>query len=172
MVTKLNLNVIFYLFNTDTEAITFFFPLFLLTGYKLAFNYLKGKRYVDAITICHKVQFVLNALSAVITFVLRNDPSFVISVIFLILLSLTVYRILNLLYPELSVHLVNKRWSSWLAYVKACSSGSAFSFCGCCLVNPYRAVGEDNTCIGRTVRKYFCLCGANLSRCRIIELQF
>uniref|UniRef100_A0A669Q528 Tetratricopeptide repeat protein 21B n=1 Tax=Phasianus colchicus TaxID=9054 RepID=A0A669Q528_PHACC len=24
-------------------------------GYKLAFNYLKGKRYVDAITICHKV---------------------------------------------------------------------------------------------------------------------
>lgn len=109
MVTKLNLNVIFYLFNTDTEAITFFFPLFLLTGYKLAFNYLKGKRYVDAITICHEVQFVLNALSAVITFVLRNDPSFVISVIFLILLSLTVYRILNLLYPELSVHLVNKR---------------------------------------------------------------
>lgn len=29
--------------------------------------------------------------------------------------------------------------------MKACSSGSAFSFCGCCLVNPYRAVGEDNT---------------------------
>nr|XP_047917295.1 tetratricopeptide repeat protein 21B isoform X2 [Anser cygnoides] len=24
-------------------------------GYKLAFNYLKGKRYVDAITVCHKV---------------------------------------------------------------------------------------------------------------------
>lgn len=25
------------------------------TGYKLAFNYLKAKRYVDAIDVCHKV---------------------------------------------------------------------------------------------------------------------
>lgn len=24
-------------------------------GYKLAFNYLKAKRYVDAISVCHKV---------------------------------------------------------------------------------------------------------------------
>ncbi|OXB69269.1 hypothetical protein ASZ78_011389 [Callipepla squamata] len=36
-------------------------------GYKLAFNYLKGKRYVDAIVICHKVEFVLNTLSTVTT---------------------------------------------------------------------------------------------------------
>lgn len=30
-------------------------PVF--TGFKLAFNYLKAKRYVDAINICHKVNF-------------------------------------------------------------------------------------------------------------------
>lgn len=44
-----------------------FFPL-LFTGYKLAFNYLKGKRYVDAIDVCHKVEFVyvLNTLSVVV----------------------------------------------------------------------------------------------------------
>lgn len=123
----------------------FFFPLFLLAGYKLAFNYLKGKRYVDAIAICHKVQFVLNTLSTVTTLVLHNDPSFVISVIFLILISLTVYKILNLLYPELSGQLVTKRWSGWLAYVEAYSSGSAaLSFCGCCFAKLCRAVAEDN----------------------------
>jgi tetratricopeptide repeat protein 21B len=27
----------------------------LQVGYKLAFNYLKAKRYVDAIDVCHKV---------------------------------------------------------------------------------------------------------------------
>lgn len=27
-----------------------------MIGYKLAFNYLKGKRYVDAIDVCHKVR--------------------------------------------------------------------------------------------------------------------
>lgn len=26
-----------------------------LSGYKLAFNYLKAKRHVDAIDVCHKV---------------------------------------------------------------------------------------------------------------------
>lgn len=29
--------------------------LFFITGYKLAFNYLKAKRFVDAIDVCHKV---------------------------------------------------------------------------------------------------------------------
>ena len=29
----------------------------LLTGYKLAFNYMKAKRFVDAIDICHHVSF-------------------------------------------------------------------------------------------------------------------
>lgn len=46
----------------EIEIVTF---LCTLTGYKLAFNYLKGKRYVDAITICHKVEFAFNAFSAV-----------------------------------------------------------------------------------------------------------
>ena len=27
----------------------------LLVGYKLAFNYLKARRYVDTIDVCHKV---------------------------------------------------------------------------------------------------------------------
>jgi len=53
----MDLNVILLLFNTETEVVAFFSPL-LLTGYKLAFNYLKGKRYVDAIDVCHKVEFV------------------------------------------------------------------------------------------------------------------
>lgn len=29
-----------------------------ISGYKLAFNYLKAKRYVDAIDVCHKVRHV------------------------------------------------------------------------------------------------------------------
>ena len=29
--------------------------MFHILGYKLAFNYLKGKRHVDAIDVCHKV---------------------------------------------------------------------------------------------------------------------
>jgi len=29
---------------------------FMYVGYKLAFNYLKVKRYVDAIDVCHQVQ--------------------------------------------------------------------------------------------------------------------
>lgn len=28
---------------------------FLFSGYKLAFNYMKAKRYVDAIDVCHTV---------------------------------------------------------------------------------------------------------------------
>lgn len=32
----------------------FFFSSF--SGYKLAFNYLKAKRHVDAIDVCHKVR--------------------------------------------------------------------------------------------------------------------
>jgi hypothetical protein len=28
----------------------------LTAGYKLAFNYLKAKRFVDAIDVCHKVR--------------------------------------------------------------------------------------------------------------------
>lgn len=27
-----------------------------ISGYKLAFNYLKAKRHVDAIDVCHKVR--------------------------------------------------------------------------------------------------------------------
>lgn len=34
----------------------------LLVGYKLAFNYLKARRYVDTIDVCHKV--------------LQNNPSY------------------------------------------------------------------------------------------------
>ena len=34
----------------------------LLAGYKLAFNYLKARRYVDTIDVCHKV--------------LQNNPSY------------------------------------------------------------------------------------------------
>ena len=30
---------------------------FHLIGYKLGFNYLKAKRFVDAIDVCHKVCF-------------------------------------------------------------------------------------------------------------------
>lgn len=29
---------------------------FFMSGYKLAFNYLKAKRHVDAIDVCHKVR--------------------------------------------------------------------------------------------------------------------
>lgn len=29
-----------------------------ISGYKLAFNYLKGKRHVDAIDVCHKVKYL------------------------------------------------------------------------------------------------------------------
>lgn len=29
--------------------------LFVISGYKLAFNYLKAKKYIDAIDVCHKV---------------------------------------------------------------------------------------------------------------------
>lgn len=54
----------------EIEIVTF---LCTLTGYKLAFNYLKGKRYVDAITICHKVEFVFNTLCHS-KFVLHNGP--------------------------------------------------------------------------------------------------
>lgn len=32
-----------------------FYHFCISTGYKLAFNYLKGKRYVDAISVCHQV---------------------------------------------------------------------------------------------------------------------
>lgn len=71
MVNVMNLNVTFSLFNTVSEIATFPAPSppLLLTGYKLAFNYLKGKRYVDAIDVCHKVEFVyvLNTLSTVAT---------------------------------------------------------------------------------------------------------
>lgn len=28
------------------------------SGYKLAFNYLKAKRHVDAIDVCHKVRYL------------------------------------------------------------------------------------------------------------------
>lgn len=32
-----------------------FIFIFNISGYKLAFNYMKAKKYVDAIDICHKV---------------------------------------------------------------------------------------------------------------------
>ena len=35
------------------------FCLITFTGYRLAFNYLKAKRLVDAIDVCHKV-FIMN----------------------------------------------------------------------------------------------------------------
>lgn len=59
----------FLLFNAETETVAFPLPP-LITGYKLAFNYLKGKRYVDAIDVCHKVEFVyvFNTLSPVAAF--------------------------------------------------------------------------------------------------------
>lgn len=37
-----------------TSPISFYY-----TGYRLAFNYLKAKRLVDAIDVCHKVQMNL-----------------------------------------------------------------------------------------------------------------
>lgn len=30
-------------------------------GFKLAFNYLKAKRYIDAINVCHKVKHNIDA---------------------------------------------------------------------------------------------------------------
>lgn len=30
-----------------------------ISGYKLAFNYLKAKRHVDAIDVCHKVRGIV-----------------------------------------------------------------------------------------------------------------
>lgn len=33
--------------------------LVYVIGYKLAFNYLKAKRHVDAIDVCHKVSKIL-----------------------------------------------------------------------------------------------------------------
>ena len=32
--------------------------LFSFSGYRLGFNYLKAKRFVDAIDVCHKVRFI------------------------------------------------------------------------------------------------------------------
>lgn len=43
------------MYNRDTSSIFLYHPLTLPSGYRLAFNYLKAKRLVEAIDVCHAV---------------------------------------------------------------------------------------------------------------------
>ena len=49
------------IFNFNISILDCSHDFIFLTGYKLGFNYLKAKRFVDAIDVCHKVcSFFLN----------------------------------------------------------------------------------------------------------------
>ena len=43
------------IFNFNISILDCSHDFIFLTGYKLGFNYLKAKRFVDAIDVCHKV---------------------------------------------------------------------------------------------------------------------
>lgn len=42
----------------------------MISGYKLAFNYLKAKKYIDAIDVCHKVSVCSSDIDVTLFFLL------------------------------------------------------------------------------------------------------
>lgn len=46
----------------------------MISGYKLAFNYLKAKKYIDAIDVCHKVSVCSSDIDVTLFFSNCNSP--------------------------------------------------------------------------------------------------
>lgn len=48
----------------------------MISGYKLAFNYLKAKKYIDAIDVCHKVSVCSSDIDVMLFFLTGTHLSF------------------------------------------------------------------------------------------------